>query len=201
MDMKNFFYLGSRLVSSTFQAYPCGLKNDKNGMSEHYQLIKGKYDGIDFPVVFKQDYGKKLTDILDTGLAGLYLISDYLKTILKDNNFTGWRVYPIKLYDKKGNEINGYHGFSVIGTCGPLSYAESEIIEKRYVPEGPIVRFYKGVKIDTWDGNDFFTSEGYYRTIVTKKVADVLKKHKISNMQLSNLAEKEVSVRSVTGHD
>ncbi len=52
---------------STFQVRPTGLKKGSNGMDEEWNLIKGNYTGIDFSVVFKQDYGKKFTDILDTG--------------------------------------------------------------------------------------------------------------------------------------
>lgn len=173
IEMKDFFYFGSKLLSSTLQAHPEGLKDDRDGISEHYHLIKGKYEliTIDFPIVFKQDYGVKHTDILDTGWAGLYLISDKLKTILEENHFKGWKTYPVKLYDKKGNEIQGYHGFSVTGMCGPISYANSEIFEKRYIPDGPIERNYKGVTLglDKWDGSDFFTPERSYRTVITKK--------------------------------
>lgn len=107
------------------------------------------------------------------------------------------------MYDKKGNEINGYQGFSVIGTCGPVSYANSEIIEKRYVPNGPIVKNYKGAEIglDKWDGTDFFTSEHSYKTVITKKVIEALKKNKITNLKLENITEIEIPVRFVTGKD
>src|SRR5262245_11871693 len=114
--MNDFFYFGSKLLSSTVQAGPIVLKQ-KNGLPGSYYLIKGYYEGINFPYVFKQDYGKKFTDILDTGCAGLFLISENLKKILENNRFTGWKTYPIKLYDKKNNEVSGYHGFSVIGSC------------------------------------------------------------------------------------
>jgi hypothetical protein len=48
---------------------------------------------------------------------------------LEENQFTGWKIYPIKLFDKKENEVEGYHGLSVTGICGPQSY--NEIIEKK----------------------------------------------------------------------
>jgi hypothetical protein len=58
------FDFGSKLLSSTFQAGPIGLKEDENGVYDHLNLIKGKLKGMGFPVVFKQDYGKHLTDII-----------------------------------------------------------------------------------------------------------------------------------------
>ncbi len=113
--MKDFFDFSSKLLSSTFQAGPIELKKDENGIDDEYNLIKGIYNGINFPVIFKQDSGKKLTDVLDTGWSPLYLISDRMKSILEDCQITGWKMFPIKLYNKKKNEILGYHGFSITG--------------------------------------------------------------------------------------
>lgn len=197
IDINDFFDFRSRLVSSTVQAHAVGLKKGENGKSEHWNLIKGIYEGIDFPVVFKQDYGKKLTDILDTGWPSLYLISDRLKKLLEDHHLTGWRTFPIKLYDKKNNEIMGYHGFSITGKCSPISYDNCEIIERQFVSNGPICKYYKGMFIEEWDGSDFFTPTRTYHTFVTRKAAEVLKKNKFSNLELINLADAEKDVYDV----
>src|SRR5262245_57966928 len=113
METNIFFDFASKLVSSNVQvqAQTIDLEVDENAvsLSDHSKLIKGQYDGIDFPVIFKQKYGKKFNDILDTGWPSLYLISDRLKGILEENSLTGWQIFPIKLYNKKGNEIFGYY--------------------------------------------------------------------------------------------
>ncbi len=197
IESKEFFDFRSRLLSSTIQAHAVELGQDENGTNNHWNLIKGIYYGIDFPVIFKQECGKNFLDILDTGWPCLYLISDKMKLLLENNHLTGWKVFPIKLYDKKDNEILGYYGFSITGHCGPTSYAKSEIIEKRLVPNGPLCKYYKGVTINDWDGSDFFTPEGTYETFITKKAADILTKNKISNMYLENLAEAEIDVDDV----
>jgi len=191
MKIKDFFSLSSKLSSSTVQAHPTDLNID------HLKLIKGDYTRIDFPVIFKQEYGNKLRDMLDTGLVGLFLISDRMKTILEENNLTGWKTFPIKIYDENGDEITGYHGFSIIGRSGPINYEKSEIIEKRLVPTGPISKYYKGIFIDKWDEMDFFSPDKKYRTFITKKAADILKKSKLTNIRLENLAEKEIDVSNV----
>jgi hypothetical protein len=188
MESKNLFSFSSKMVLSNFRAGPIDLT------TSHINLIEGHYPEINFPVVFKHDDGKKLCDILDTGYASLFLISDRLKAILEENKLTGWKVYPIKLYDKKNNEIFGYSGFSITGRCSPPSYAESEIIEKQYVPTGPICKLYKGMTINNWDGSDFFLPEGTLHIIVSKKAADILKENKITNLDLENLAELEIDV-------
>jgi hypothetical protein len=197
MEMRDFFDFGSKLASSTVQAHSVGLRPGENGVRDHWNLVKGNYEEINFPVVFKQEYGEKFTDILDTGWPSLFLISDKMKKILEENKLTGWKTFPIRLYDKKGKEIFGYHGFSVAGKCGPTTYEKSEIIEKRMVPTGPICKFYKGVFVENWDGTDFFTPEGTYETFITKKAAEVLKKAKITNLRLKNLADYEISIRHV----
>jgi hypothetical protein len=201
MDIKDFFDFSSKYVSSTFQAAAIGLRIDKD-VDEHWNLIKGEYTGINFPVIFKQEEGKKLTDILDTGWAGFFLISNRLKILLEGNGLTGWKTYPIRLYDKKENEISDYHGFSVIGRCGPINYENAEIIEKRRVPTGPICKFYKGLYIglDQWDGTDFFVPDRTYGTIITKRAATVLNKNKITNVRLENLADIETSVGNDRRH-
>lgn len=203
MKEKEFFSFSSKLISSTFQAAPIGLKTDKNGVDDHLNLAKGRYRDIDFPVIFKQEYGKNLTDLLDTGHASLYLISDRMKTILEEKDLTGWQTFPIILYDKKGVEIRGYNGFSIIGHCAPIDYEKSEIIEKRRVPTGPICKFYKGefIDIDKWDGKDFFSPDNSYDLIITKNAADVLKSNKITNLHLENLADKEIDVYDIRKSD
>ena len=191
MNMKEFFDFSNKLLPSTIQAHIVDLNINR------LHLIKGVYQKMESPIFFKQQYGYKLCDILDTGYPGLIIISERMKRILEENHLTGWKVFPIKLYDKKDNEILGYYGFSITGHCGPTSYAKSEIIEKRLVPNGPLCKYYKGVTINDWDGSDFFTPEGTYETFITKKAADILTKNKISNMYLENLAEAEIDVDDV----
>jgi len=195
MEMKHLFWLDSKLLSSTFQAGPVGLNEDENGIYDHLNLIEGKYNGINFPVIFKHSYGKNLTDILDTGHASLFLISDRMKKILEDSGLTGWQTFPFKLYNKKGSEILGYYGFSVIGRCGPISYEKSEIIEKRRVPTGPLCKFYKGVFVDNLDGMDFFIPDTTSFIFITEKAADVLTKNKVTNLRLEKLSDMEMSYR------
>jgi hypothetical protein len=145
MDIKEFFEFGSKFVPSTLQVHPLNLsfERDENQFDDVLSLIIGEYGNITFPVVFKQEYGKKLQDILDTGTASLYLISNNMKTVLEDNNLTGWKTFDVKVLGKQGEAIQGYHGLSITGRCGKIDYGKSEIIEKRLVPEGPLANTIK----------------------------------------------------------
>lgn len=200
MNIKEFYTLRSKLSSTTVQAHPVGLKEfnpidpNKKYLYDEQKLIQGDYSGISFPVVFKQKYGDKLQDILDTGWAGLYLISDKMKSVLEENGLTGWKIFAVKVLDKKGKEIQGYYGLSITGKCGKIDYNKSEIIEKRLVPNGPLGKYYKGLQVglDKWDGCDFFLPEKYFGTIMTNKAAVVLKMNKITNIRLESLSDIEI---------
>ena len=181
---------------STVQAHALGL-NDvtfNDNLAAAWHLVLGDYSGISFPIVFKQEYGKKLHDILNTGWPSLHLISDKMKVVLEENTLTGWKTYAVKVLDKRGQQITGYHGFSVTGRCGKIDHDQSEIIEKQFVPNGPVVKLYKGMHVDmnNWDGGDFFFPEKYFSIITTQRAAEVLKKNKLTNIRLENLAEIEV---------
>jgi len=200
MDIKEFYKFGSKLLSSTMQVHmdrPKGflpIAPDERRLMDEDRLMQGVYNDFIFPIVFKQEYGKKLQDMFDTGTASLYLISDKMKTVLEDNHLTGWQTFAVKVFTKKGEEISGYHGLSITGRCGEIDDSKSEIIEKRLVPNGTIGRFRKGlyVGLDKWDGSDFFLPEKYLGTIVTSRAAEILNKSRLTNIRLQNLADIEI---------
>lgn len=193
---QSFFDFRSKLLSSTFQVFPLELNYNEHE-DDSMNLIKGNYTDISFPVIFKQECGNRLEDILYTGCVTLYLISDRMKFILEKNNITGWKTFPIVVHDKKGKEVVGYHGFSITGRCDLISYENSKIIEKKYVPTGPIVRYYVGAEVENWGGTDFFTPQNTYQILVTKKTADLLKENKITNVDLTSLEEFDIEVSSI----
>ena len=199
MKINDFFWFNARMTTSIFQAGSVNLKRDVNKDFQEWDLIKGNYAEIDFPVIFKQDHGKKLADILGTGWPGLFLVSDRLKKILEDNELTGWKTFPIKVYDKKKNEVLGYHGFSIVGRCGSINYKKAEICERQSFPTGPFYKVYKGlyVGLDKWDGNDFFIPDESIFFIVTNKAAEILQKNKVTNLVLENLSNVEIDVDAV----
>ena len=203
MKIKDFFIFRANTNTVTFQAHPINLGSNKNGTYDADSLAIGNYEGINFPVIFKQAYGKKLLNILGTGWGTLYLISDKMKTILEENKLTGWKTFPIKLYDKKGKEIFGYHGFSITGHCGPIDYKKAEIIDRQRIPTGPIFKAYKGMHfgLDKWDGSDFFIPGKVLFFIITDKAATIIKTDKTLNASLINCEDFEIDVDIVAIKD
>lgn len=198
MEINSFFRFSSKLSSSAFQVGAMGLNKTKNKDSDffdEFKLIQGLYDRLSFPIVFKHYSGTKLYDVLDTGWASLYLISDRLKATLQKTSLTGWKTYPVKVLDKNSNEISGYNGFSIIGRSGSIDYTKSEIIEKRRSPNAPLRKFYKGLHfgLEKWDKSDFFLPEKNYGPIVTERAAEILNKNKFTNIELKNLSDVEMN--------
>jgi hypothetical protein len=196
MNIKEFYSFGEKLFGATLQAHPINLnyQADENGFDDVVRLLMGAYHGIERPVIFKQAYGKRLDDVIRTGHAILYLISDKMKAVLEENCLTGWKTFTVKVLTKKGEEIEGYHGLSITGRCGEIDESKSEIIMKQFVPNGVFAKYYKGLHIglDKWDGSDFFLPEKYFGTIVTSRVAEILKREKLTNIRLENLADIEI---------
>lgn len=201
MNINEFFDFSSRFVSTTVHASAIGLSSGDgvNDIGDAFRLVSGEYYAISFPVRFEQRSGKIFRDVLDTSRATLFLISDWMKTVLESNNLTGWKCFPITLFDKKGNEIQGYNGLSVKGRCGPIDFSKSEVVYKRVVPEGPITKYYKGkfIGLDEWDGSDFFLPKNNYGTIVTRRAAEVIKSNKLTNVCLKNLTEIEIHAAAI----
>lgn len=205
--MDSFYILGTQLKSTSIYAPPIGLRTPiKNNINDAKNLIQGDFEGIMFPVIFKQGSygGKQLHDVIDTTYSSLYLISDNMRNILTKNGVTGWKTFPIKIYDKKNNEIPDYWGFSITGRCdSEVRYRKDSIIEKQLVPNAPFSKYYKGLNIDftKWDGTDFFIAKHYLRPIISQKAREILVKYNLTNISATNINDIEKSDFNVKEED
>ena len=188
--MEKFYVFGSRGYLTTFAVSPKlfsdaidnNLRGFHSGRSIHDQLVfSNQYPNyIQFPIVFHQIDGKRMRDLLDMRYSGSeFLISDRLKSILEDNRCSGWKTYPIELYDKKGCLISGYSGFTVTGKGGRVYYPLNEAWDP--VP---------GWNPACWDGSDLFHFENTRHIIITERVMKVLKKHKIDAIDMEPLEDR-----------
>lgn len=155
-------------------------------------LEMGSYEGIPFPLEFRHLYGKRYYDILHIGYASLFLVSDRFLEVLETNHFTGWKSYPVRLFEKNGTEVFGYNGFSVTGKAGKIDWEKSEVVQ---IP-GPIDEtvtypYYKGALIDMseWDGSDIFMPSNNWGKFITEPVYKALKKAKITNIEFEKATE------------
>ncbi len=100
-----------------------------------FAVVRGELHVID-PLVFEWSLGGVPRDVVGTECPPVFLVSDRTVQTLRNKSITGWRTYPVTVRGKGGDEVRGYHGFSVTGRCGPIVstlmyYAELGIIHER----------------------------------------------------------------------
>jgi hypothetical protein len=162
---------------------------------ERLALFRGKLLRASHVLQLRAYMGGQATDFLWTGLPPLVCISDRVIGLLRGRKFTGWNVYPVEVYDRRGECLPGYFGFAVTGPRLKRDRSRSEIITKPPpTPTGKSYQVYKGLYFDekAWDGSDFFLVGG--SIVVTQSVRDVCKKAKISNVRFTPLIEVEIDV-------
>lgn len=144
--------------------------------------------------VFREYMGSRPSDFVGTTEAVLRLVSTRVVDLLHQENVTGWTTYPVEVLSKSGAEIEGYHGFAVTGTCGPIDNSKSpRVWRDPVVPGGERHQVWLGFYPDltAWEGSDIFgpASTGYI--FVTERVKDLLERHKITNLRIQRLTEVE----------
>lgn len=126
------------------------------------------------PFEMRISEGHVLYDIVGFQDTSNFAVSARVYSLLKEHNITGWKAYRISI---KGNNEE-YYGLQIVGRCGKLEQ-----------PKDP--GFYKGYKFafDTWDESDLFSPNETVLLFCTKRVRDLFKKHKISNVELTDIGE------------
>ena len=143
-------------------------------------LFAGRLSKLEHPLRLYAYMGGQATDFLWSATA-LICISRRVVTLWKEHGFTGWGVYPVAVYDRKGESLSDYFGFAVTGPRIKRDRSRSEIVIKPPpVPGGKSHQVYKGLYFNEkeWDGSDFFLVGG--AIVVTQSVRDACKRAKIS---------------------
>ncbi|MBI2416009.1 MAG: hypothetical protein HYV33_05125 [Candidatus Kerfeldbacteria bacterium] len=188
-----FYYLCTgteyTALSQYIQEYPEGIDEDQRWRFA-CDLRNGRIKP-DRPVICGYSEGTRPTDFMSS--TATMLISDRVIDVLTQNHFTGWSTFSVKVHDKKGNEIPGYHGLVVMGKCGPIDDRKSAwITRKANVGDMQVkVRYGCYFGRDSWDGSDVFTPKGTIMTFVTEPVKEALEKAHLTNIQLIKTTELE----------
>lgn len=130
------------------------------------------------PVRFEIVRGSRPADII-----GCAVWSERLISVLRECGATGFKPYEIELY-RKGKPVPGYMGVLVLGRGGPLDEVRSDVERDE---TGKCIFGHSAVYMheDQWDGSDVFVIPGLgIREFVTARVAEVLRKARLRNVQL-----------------
>ena len=147
-------------------------------------LNYGDLSRYEFPIVFRQSktFGSKIHEINPSDGVYYPIVSDRVISILEDNGITGWKTYPIILYDKHGNRLDGYNGFyvDVMKGMGLDFEPPQDRCDKTTEDWKWIVTKRGWLDITNWDGRDFTRAER--ATIVTERVVNLFKKEKVTGI-------------------
>lgn len=126
------------------------------------------------PIETSVKSGKYFYDVLSFDDGINMVISKRLYELLKQNNITGWKTYPISIKNIK----HKYYGFQITGRS-------DELIEPK--EHG----FYKGYNfnMDSWDGSDFFSPRGTHLRFMTPRLRSLLKDNTITNIDIDNIKD------------
>ncbi len=145
-------------------------------------------------VVFRHALGKTPMDLVTATHVAIDLISDRTYRLLREEAFTGWETYPVEIYGKRGESIDGYRGLRVTGRCGKLDNSRSQRVWRPpKVPEADPYQAWMGRFFDpeSWDGSDFFLPPGTAHVFVVERVKISFEREKLTNFAFHRLTEIE----------
>lgn len=160
-------------------------------LDEGYLFSSGNIEDV---VQFCWLQGRKVYDVIPTGYAGVYLVSEKIQSILKDSGFKGFNFRHVTLTNKKNELIHGYQLLSIVSKVGPIINEKSA---RKMMPPlvswGDYYEAYIGLYFDTstWDGSDFFYPEGTSYIFVVEDVKRLFEEHNVTNCQFHKVVELE----------
>jgi hypothetical protein len=188
LDYRRFYALGERFARGTFRVHSLGELPGGDPLA----LTRGEVE-LREPIRFAHDEGSRIKDHIGTTKALLHLVSDRFISAL--DGFSGWRTYPVEVYDADGELIVGYHGLAVTGRSGPIDDELSPVmVLPPPVPRGAAMPHRIGIRFwpETWDGSDVFMPEERGWVLVTQAVRDALSDAKITGIELHRITEIEL---------
>lgn len=133
----------------------------------------------DRPVLFRWHLGTVPRDLVMGGFVELLLISDRVRSMLSNGQFTGWSTYPVRLLDRRGGDIPGYHGLAVTGR----KPTQLSAVQRSW-DAGGIEDMVWRLRSD----DDLYLDGSSSFVVVTRPVAAALRAGKVTNLHLVPVA-------------
>lgn len=194
LDFSRFYELDDPLTNRPLRITVRGYSDWVNS-DFAWKLFRGQ-DSPQQPIKLGGYMGGQITDFLWSDLVHMVCISERVVEILGEKEVTGWSIYPVEVYGRKGEPLPGYHGFAVTGSECRRDRNRSQIFTRQAVPGGEPFDVYKGLYFqeEDWDRSDIFWVKSYGGIVVTEKVYQLLKRAKFTNVKLTPLPEVELQV-------
>lgn len=126
--------------------------------------------------IFKIYKGKKFFDLIPLCDPWNYAISEKFKTLLEENNITGWTYHPIEIE----NTDLKYYLLEITGRAGMISQKDED---------GD--RIYGTIEVEnsTWDGSDIFHIGDTKIKVCNNMVKEIIEKAKLTNIEFEDLSK------------
>jgi hypothetical protein len=125
MTYTDFYVISDKFTCGSLTLVP-KLNEDFYKIFRHELIPEGVVECI-------PSLGSKTYDFLNSGYAGLNLVSKRLVKIFESNAISGWSCIPVII---KGYEEHDYYILTVTGRCSAIDYKKSELfIKLPYTPQ------------------------------------------------------------------
>jgi len=184
LDPAHVYLLGEQMVRGAMRVR---LVDDLDPVA----LLRGEIH-VSEPVALEQFMGGKPRDILGSGHAALFLVSDKFVEVLQEQQFTGWRTYSVVVHATDTRRVGDYRGFAVTARCGQVRQSEPIILPPRS-EKGRAVPGRRGLYFDpaSWDGSDIFAPPTTGHVFVLERVRDAIKRARLTNVTFDRVTEVE----------
>ena len=173
------------------RAYRGSLRDDPPGI-DYFRLARGTAS-TERPIRVSHYGGKTPGDFIWTDYPAVCLISARLKEALESKALKGWCTYPVQLFSRTREEMNGFFGLAITGRCGMLDWQRSLPVLKDY--PGGMSTDYRGICFpeDSWDGSDLFMPRETAWIFASERFGALAKSLRVKNAKLRRLGTAEVS--------
>jgi hypothetical protein len=186
-DFKKFFRFSIGQIEGPLTVAP--LNNKDIATSDRKKFFMGDFKN-EKPEVFVKVDGNEACDFIIAGAPSFYLVSERVINAMKENDITGWSVYPVTIKTSSMEEIKNYLAFYIIGNADKADRNLSEKIEVTFPNKT------KGIKekgyyfpLNSWEGTDFFYHVGTYGITVTEKVKEFFESLNVTNVKFESCTE------------
>jgi hypothetical protein len=145
------------------------------------------------PIRFQITSGKNPCDFM----AGSFspVITERLVQLLKKERITGWKPYPVEVYDQKGQQVSEqFHGFSITGRGGPqdVTRGVESVFTEDDGTKKPMRMSALYFDLNNWDGSDLFIIDDSYWLLATPRAIEVFESAKVTGWKPKKLTEVKV---------
>ena len=165
------------------------------------ELLRGNITPESSINIYHYMGGKHPQDVVWTSLIGVIAMHEKVFKLMENNDISGWKKYPVNVYDRYGKLYDDFAGISVTGKSGPLDWSGSQRVQVLTKSKGssPLYDLIGAtIEHEYWDGSDIFMPEGTTYLLATERLVEILKNINVRNIDYVRITEWRISEFTAT---